>query len=528
MPECEVAPEFVVVAPRYHYQYCLCCDRRETHLETFPARAKLLIMPKQPNVLLITTDHWPATLLGIAGHTVIQTPTLDQLARNGIRYTRAYSECPVCIPARRTLMTGTTPRTHGDRCFKETLPMPDLPMIAATFRASGYEANAVGKLHVYPPRDRIGFNDVILNEDGRTQFGSTDDYEIFLGDQGYAGQQFTHGMGNNVYINRPWHLPEYCHNTNWTTREMCRTIQRRDPTKPGFWYLSYIHPHPPLAPLQCYLDMYPMEDIDPPRIGSWARDPASLPYALPARQFRWSEFSEREIASARRAFYALCTHIDHQIRLVVGTLREERLLDNTIILFTSDHGDMLGNHHQWAKRLFYEESANVPMILVGLPDDARVGHHRTDGRLVGWQDVMPTLLDLAGITPPDTVDGISMIGEERREVLLGEVNEDATASRMMHNGRYKLIYYPVGNRRQLFDLEEDPHEMNDLSASSEHAAMLQDLSSRLVAEFYGSDSDWVKDGALAGLPDIPYDPKPNRALAGQRGSHWPVPPQVGG
>src|SRR5688500_12805117 len=116
--------------------------------------------PVPPNVLLITGDHWPASFLGAAGHPVVQTPTLDQLARNGVRFTRAYSECPVCIPARRTLMTGTSPRAHGDRVFGEQLPMPDVPTLAQTFRDAGYQAYAVGKQHVYPQRRRIGFDDV--------------------------------------------------------------------------------------------------------------------------------------------------------------------------------------------------------------------------------------------------------------------------------------------------------------------------------------------------------------------------------
>ena len=107
-------------------------------------------MPDRPHVLLITTDHWPAALLGVAGHPTVQTPTLNQLACNGVRFTQAYTECPVCIPARRTLMTGTPPRTHGDRVFKPNEPMPDLPTLAQTFRDAGYQAYAVGKLHVYP------------------------------------------------------------------------------------------------------------------------------------------------------------------------------------------------------------------------------------------------------------------------------------------------------------------------------------------------------------------------------------------
>ena len=122
--------------------------------------------PDAPSVLLISTDHWPAYLMGGAGHPAIRTPTLDSLAGAGVRYTNAYAECPVCIPARRTLMTGATTRTHGDRVFKVQEPMPQLPTVAQTFRDAGYQAYAVGKLHIFPQRDRIGFDDVILAEEG--------------------------------------------------------------------------------------------------------------------------------------------------------------------------------------------------------------------------------------------------------------------------------------------------------------------------------------------------------------------------
>ena len=204
-----------------------------------PAPSAAEAKPARPNVLVVVTDHWFGALFGVAGHPAIQTPTLDTLARSGVRFPNAYSECPVCIPARRSLMTGTTPRTHGDRVFKETLPMPaGLPTLAQTFRDAGYQAQAVGKLHVFPQRDRIGFDDVLLDEEGRTQYGVTDDYELFLGDEGFAGRHFDHGMSNNEYVTRPWHLPEHTHATNWATREMCRAIKRRDPLRPAFWYLS--------------------------------------------------------------------------------------------------------------------------------------------------------------------------------------------------------------------------------------------------------------------------------------------------
>lgn len=482
-------------------------------------------MSERPNVLLISTDHWPASLLGCAGHPAIQTPTLDQLAANGTRFTNTYAECPVCIPARRTLMTGTPPKTHGDRVFSTEMPMPDLPTMAGTFSDAGYQTYAVGKLHVYPQRNRIGFDDVILDEEGRQMYGVVDDYELFLGDQGYAGRFFEHGMSNNEYSHRTWAFPEDTHATNWAANQMCRVIKRKDPERPAFWYLSFRHPHPPLLPMQHYMDLYRDMgvDIDMPYKGTWedGEDPC---FSNQIDFDRGNKFTEEQIRGARLAFYALCTQIDHQLRVIIGTLREEGHLDNTIICFTSDHGDMLGNHGMWAKRVFFENSANIPMLLMGVKDDERVGHHRVDERLVGWQDVMPTLLDLAGIDIPDTVEGISMVSEKKRDWFYGEIDELPRASRMIRDDRYKLIYYATGNKSFLFDLETDPPEKTNLAESPEHADTLKRLHDILITQLYGGDEEWVEDGKLVGKPNKPFSPGPNRSLTSQRGAHWPPPP----
>ena len=475
-------------------------------------------MSERPHVLLVTADHWAGSLLGALGREV-RTPTLDYLTRLGTRYPRAYSECPVCIPARRSLMTGTAPRTHGDREFLPAEPMPPVPTLAQTFRDAGYQAYAVGKLHVYPQRDRIGFDDALLMEEGRSQLGVVDDYETFLGEQGLAGQQFGHGLSNNDYQWRPWHLPEYCHPTTWASRQMCAAIKRRDPTRPGFWYLSYTSPHPPLAPPQAYLDLYRDRDVDAPLANEWD----SVPFALQAVREQWP-VPDGDTAAVRRAFYALCTHIDHQLRTVIGTLREERILDDTIILFTADHGDMLGDHGLWAKRLFYESSARVPMILVGARGGEPVRHNATDQRLVSLQDVMPTLLSLAGVPVPASVDGRSMVGAARRDRLYGEFGVAASATRMITDDRYKLIYYPAGNHVQLFDLTVDPGESIDLADDDRHASVRRRLESWLLDELYGDDTDWIRDRELVGMPAPHRLPPLDRGLHGVRGHQWPPPP----
>lgn len=477
------------------------------------------------NVLLIAVDQWPAALFGYAGNTEILTPTIDQLARLGTRYSRAYSDCPICIPARRSLMTGMTPRGHGDRVFKTTAPMPKVPLLAGCFRDAGYQTVAIGKLHVFPQRDHIGFEEVRLAEEGRQELGGTDDYEMYLADQGHAGEQFLHGMCNNDYQFRPWHLDERHHVTNWTTREACRAIKRHDPTRPGFWHVSYTHPHPPLAPLQSYLDLYRDRPVAPPSMADWARDIATLPPALQVVRDYWPDaYDTHALVAIRRAYYALCTHVDHQLRILLGTLREEKLLDDTIILFVSDHGDMLGEHGLWAKRLHYDYSARVPMILVDRAGSGRVGQGIEDRRLAALSDVMPTLLDLCGLPVPATVEGVSLVGDQQHDVLYGECREGLNASRMLHDGRHKLIWYPAGNRSQLFDLDVDPRECRDLSMDPAYAEIRTRLEAELARHVYGPDLAWVSDGRLSGFDPGQLSLPPSRSFGNQRGHHYPAPP----
>lgn len=478
-----------------------------------------------PNILFIAVDQWPGALLGCAGHPTVLTPTIDHLARLGTRYTRAYSESPICIPARRSMMTGLSPRGHGDRSFKPSERLPDGPLLAQCFRDAGYQATAIGKLHVFPQRARIGFDETILAEEGRLELGSIDDYDMYLADQGRAGEQFMHGMSNNDYMFRPWHLEERYHVTNWTAREAARAIKRRDPDRPGFWHVSFTHPHPPLTPLASYMHLYDTSRIDEPNNASWSEASDTLPEALRIVRAYWpTEYRPDVLRGIRQAFYALCTHIDHQIRTVLGTLRDEGILDNTVIAIVSDHGDMLGDHGLWGKCLFYERAANVPFILVGKAGCTRVARGVTDDRLVALQDVMPTLLDLAGLPIPDALDGISAIGSARRTTLFGECRELRSATRMMHDGRHKLIWYPSGNHIQLFDLATDPLEMHDVSTDPAYGKVRTSLEGELAQCVYGGDEAWVRDGRLVGYQPGEYVPEPSRTFGNQRGLQYPPPP----
>ncbi|MDD3253231.1 MAG: sulfatase-like hydrolase/transferase [Lachnospiraceae bacterium] len=474
-------------------------------------------MSNQKNVLMICTDHWSGSLLGCAGRTDIMTPTLDYLANNGVWFENFYSECPVCIPARRTMMTGLSPRSHGDRVYSDHMRMPEVPTLAQTFHEQGYQTMAVGKLHVYPQRDRIGFDDVILAEEGRYELGTVDDYQIWLGEQGFIGQEFLHSMGNNTYYTRPWHLPDRTHPTNWVTMEMMKQIKRKDPTKPFFYYCSYQFPHPPLVPLQTYLDMYSEEEIKPPTDQDWLDDS----HIFKAMCAQASIYSKKEQRRARRAFFAQCTHIDYQIRLLVGTLRECGLLDDTILVFTSDHGDMLFDHGMVAKRCFYEEAACVPFILSGKPMQPWKG--RVETKLAGMGDLMPTLLNLCGLSIPSTVEGIPLMTEQTHEYLYGEISEGEKATRMIRWQNYKLIYYPCGNVLQLFDLEKDPKETHNFAADAGYEAILKKMVQQMISCLHDGDLEWIRDGKLIGFDGGDYVEKADYGMYNQRGYHWPTP-----
>jgi len=401
------------------------------------------------------------------------------------------------------------------------MEFPERTSMAQAFVDAGYQAYAVGKLHVYPQRARIGFQDVILAEEARYDFGEVDDYQRWLGEQGCLGQEYMHGMGNNTYQTRPWHLAEYTHATNWATQEMVKTMKRKDPTKPAFYYISYQHPHPPLVPLQAYLDMYTEDEIADPVCGDWVDDS----YIMRAMTEAAAVYSEKEIKMAKRAFYALCTHIDHQIRILIGTLREMSLLENTLIVFLSDHGDMLFDHNMVAKRCFYENSACVPFILSGKPVEGYRG--QVDQQLGSLADVMPTVLDLCGIALPSGMDGVPLLGKdgEKKDILYCEVGEGMKATRMVTNGRYKLIYYPCGNLFQMFDLQEDPKELRNIAdaADLETKAVREGLEQALIGHLYGSDLGWLKDGKLVGFDAPVYERKADYMFYNQRGYHWPPP-----
>jgi len=488
------------------------------------------------NVLLISSDHHRGDAFGILGHPVVQTPHLDKLAQQGILFRRAYSECPVCIPARMSIMTGLRPGigegSIGCNYYKECDPIRSEQTLPLLFRDAGYQTQAIGKMHFFPQRKRYGFDNMILDEEGRILPGlHRDDYEQWLHDQGFAGQYHSHGLTNNETSARPWHLPEQAHPTNWTARETCRWFNRLDPGSPFFLWMSFSAPHPPYTPPMAYWELYRDMEVPEPAAGDWCgagKLPAGfvrsrLPGNYDTREGEWYR-------KTARAYYALVTQIDHQISLVIGTLRERKMLDRTIILYIADHGDLLGDFGTFGKRIFYEGAANIPFILV-LPrehPDNRYGEVNMNP--VGLQDVLPTLLDSAGVDMPGSITGVSALAGLRdpnkaRKTIHGNYTRGPDApdsSHMLTDGHMKYIWYNEGNIEHLFDLEKDPREAVNLAAQPENAFLVEQWRERLVAELEEEGSPDVKRGKLVSLPYPELDEAALRSMDpfNPRGMHY--------
>ncbi|WP_127579585.1 sulfatase-like hydrolase/transferase [Paenibacillus koleovorans] len=470
----------------------------------------------RPNIVLITVDQMRADLMGCAGHPVIQTPHIDYLAKRGVRFEQAYSGTPICIPARATIMTGLEGHSLGITRYVEGFALPTEATIPKLLGDAGYETRVVGKMHVYPERCHYGFDSMLLCEEGR-MFGAGspekrgyDDYELWLAEQGYPGQAFAHGIANNEYTMSPWHLPDHLHPTEWIADQSCKTILRRDWTRPLFLWASYTAPHPPLTPLLRDLYMYERDEMPKPVIGDWVNRMSIYEQRIVAN-YAGATRTEKQTDMAYRGFLASITQVDRSINRIIGTLREAGMLENTWFIFTSDHGDNMGDHTLWFKGNFTRGACNIPMIVVpptkGGGLDAAMGKEWVPGRTnvspVGLQDLMPTCLDIAGVPIPGRLDGRSLLPLVRepadtsvRESLLGEFGTIGSRSFMVTDGSWKYIWAEEDGRELLFDLVHDPLELTDRcgSAPEQLHRWRAELAGRLAAR---EADPAVKDGQLA-------------------------------
>lgn len=476
----------------------------------------------RPNVLLVTVDQWRGDCLGIDGHLAVRTPTIDRLALRGTRFGHAYTATPSCVPARATLMTGLAQEHTGRIGYQDGVPFTYPTTLAGQFGRGGFQTEAIGKLHVFPERNRIGFDHVRLH-DGYLHFArnrhanhdKVDDYLPWLRDQlGRDADYFDHGVNCNSVVARPWDKPERTHPTNWVTSEAIRFLDQRDPTQPFFLYLGYHRPHPPYDPPAWAMEMYLDADLPPAVHGDW--DEIVAPWRndddIEAAVASYPEAIRRR---AQAGYYGHMTHIDHQLNRLFEVMQENGVMDNTWVVFLSDHGEMMGDHGMYRKSVPYEGSARVPLIITPPASRTDLPRGTQTGALAELRDIMPTLLDCAGLAIPDGLDGRSLLPNiadpdaPGHELIHGEHPHLGQTVQWLTDGRWKYIWWSGMDREQLFDLASDPAEKDDLARDPDAEARLAPWRQRLIDTLAGRE-DGLSDGthlipgrpAISSLPSV--------------------------
>ena len=475
-------------------------------------------MPNQPNIILICVDQWRGDCLSIAGHPAVETPHLDYLANRGVRFIRAHTAVASCIAARAALFTGLSQRSHGRVGYEDGVEWRYPVTLAGELGKGGYQTVAVGKMHVHPQRNHVGFHEVVLHDGMLHHYrtGRQSDYETWVRREcGPDCGLFDHGLEANSWVARPWHLPEYTHPTYWAVSRATEFLERRDPTRPFFLFLSFVAPHPPYVPPACYMDPYLQQDLPAPPVGDWGGkfplDPARGRWD---HRTRFARLDERAQHRAQAGYYGLMTQIDHQVGRLLEKLGDHGLTENTLLVFVSDHGELMGDHLFRHKTLPYAGSVHVPLIVSCHKGDL-VSARPPSGQLVELRDIMPTLLDFAGLPIPESVEGKSLAPIVRgndasvRTHLHGEHTLDALSSHYVHDGRFKYAWFSQTGMEQLFDTIEDPQELHDLAESTACRSELERMRGLLMGELTGREEGFT-DGRrlIVGRPIRPTLSRP--------------------
>jgi arylsulfatase A-like enzyme len=423
----------------------------------------------------------------------MRTPHLDWLCDQGIRFTRAYTDCPVCVPSRYSIMTGrhafrqqTDFNPWNPSGFDRTRTLPTL------LGAAGYQTRAVGKMHFVPERDHLGFQHMEILPDYYRE----------------AARRGLHpmdtGLGQNEMAPAISTVHENDSLTRWIAQRSVDFLDSRDTSRPFFMWTSFAKPHPPFDPPLNYWNLYRDAAVPEPLRGDWSRNATDVPVG--ARRSSWAlnsvdRFPPEVIRDMRRAYYALITHVDYTLGHLFARLRETGVLDTTTIIFTADHGDMLGDHHLGAKSVLLEGSAHVPLIIRPAPAFNKENLAGTTcGALACLTDLLPTFLGAAGIPAPTGIDGRDLLAGVRanttRDLLISEYGELLAAD----DGRHRYHWFGEGGDELLFDLHADPTEQRDLIRAGTHRDVLAKLRAAVRDHLVATGNPLAVNGAMAPRP----------------------------
>lgn len=459
----------------------------------------------KPDILFIMPDQWRGDALSVLDHPVVRTPQLDKLARAGTLFRRAYATVPSCIPARYALLTGLYAQTSGVVGFAAK-PITTIPTLPGVLSASGYRTVLVGReMHQVPASGSCGYQEMVLG----STYRSSDDYDKFLqsrapGTTGIREIINQLGVTTNFWQAKPWPLADELHPSAWIVEQSRKIVADTSASQPLFLTTSFYAPHPPLFPPKKFFESVASRKLPQPAHGGWV-DWASLsPEGNKQRDRVLLE--GQALHAAQAGYFGSMEQIDFLIGPLVAefTARSEKAGRPWVVVFTTDHGEMLGDHGYFRKCEPYEGSANIPFIVAGSPGLGLKTGQRIE-QPVCLEDLMPTLLSLAGTKPPAPVDGVDLVptlrGDKQaiREWLHFEhapTYNKEQSFQALTDGRIKYIWRPLDGSEQLFDLVKDPREEHDLSKDAAMNGKLQEWRQRLIARLQNRPEGFAQGGKL--------------------------------
>ena len=459
----------------------------------------------RPNILYLMADQHRYDCMGSSGNGVVHTPNLDRIASEGVRFRRAYTSTPSCTPARSGILTGLSPWHHGMLGYGRVAGRfpRELPRMMSE---AGYYTFGIGKMHWFPQKSLHGFHATLVDESGRAETpGFISDYRQWFRKQAPGLDPDATGIGWNSNRAAPYELPEELHPTYWTGQTAVDFIEKYDRQEPFMLKVSFARPHSPYDAPRRFWEMYNEGDLPGPSVGGWA---GRYEARSGESDTIWhGKIDRQDILRARRGYYGSVSFIDEQIGRVLDALERRGMLDNTLIIYFADHGDMLGDHNMWRKTYAYEGSSRVPMLLRWPRGWGMDGQRNTErGEPVELRDVLPTFLDAAGEQIPQGLDGRSMLelvrsGRDAKwrefidlehSVCYSETNDwNGFASE-----RYKYVYHAYDGSEQLFDLHNDPGETEDLAGEPQRRGLLTEWRAEMASHFAERGEAYVKDGRL--------------------------------
>lgn len=446
-------------------------------------------MKKAPNILFIMADQLAASVLSAYGHKLVKTPNLDRIAARGVVFENAYCPNPICASSRFAMMSGQYSSRIG--AFDNASEFPaSVPTFAHYLRALGYTTCLSGKMHFVGPDQLHGFEERVTTDIYPADFGWTADWAQKV--EPYAPSQMSmRGVVESGLCVRSLQM-DYDDEVANQSVQWLFDHARRPEGKPFLLVSSFTHPHNPFTISQKYWDLYDDADIDMPAVPSIPfdkRDPWSQRYYRLIRQDE-HHVTDAHIRSARHAYYGMVSYFDEKVGMLIDALEKIGALDDTVIVFTADHGDMIGERGMWYKFNPYQNSIRVPLFISapGVRPGRRVSAN------CGLVDLLPTLLDLATDgRPPELVDhcdGRSLSGwlqgtdkSWKDEALVEFTSEGVYAPAfILRQGKYKYVYCE-GDPGMLFDMEADPHELANLCTDPAHASLARRLESEIETRF---------------------------------------------